>query len=114
MALPHSRSRMTLVRNREAPKHVSATIQAELKRGMGELSGSNHAQLIRDPTAHLNSKVNAKGEFVGFDVLGGTMGVNQFQQASSGLLDGILIAPRPAFKDDMRRHVRLKVSTPQE
>jgi hypothetical protein len=77
--LPHIRSRMALRRNREVPKHVSATIQAELKRRMGELSGSNHAQLIRDTTAHLNSEGNTKDEFVGFDVLGGTMRIKEFQ-----------------------------------
>ena len=50
---------MAFVRNSKAPKHVSATIQVELKRGLGEISRGNYAQLIPDTTAHLNSEVNA-------------------------------------------------------
>jgi hypothetical protein len=70
---------MALVRNSKAPKHVSVTIQAKLKRRMGELSGSNHAQLIRDMTAHLHSELNTRDEFVGFDVLGSTAGLKELQ-----------------------------------
>jgi hypothetical protein len=50
---------MALARNSEAPKHALATIQVELKRGLGELSGGDDAQLIRDTAAHLNGEVNA-------------------------------------------------------
>jgi hypothetical protein len=81
---------------------------------MHELPRRDYAKLIGDAAAHLHSEINAEEEFVGFDLIGGTMGINQFQQACSRLLDSILVAARPAVKDDMRGHVRLEVSTPQE
>jgi hypothetical protein len=35
--------------------------------------------LIGDTAAHLNSELNTGEEFVGFDVFGSAMGINQFQ-----------------------------------
>jgi hypothetical protein len=42
------------------------------------------------------------------------MRTHELQQAGSGVLEGILITARPAVKDDMRSHVRLKVPAPRE
>jgi hypothetical protein len=51
--LPHITPWRALGRIRQVPKHVLATVHTELKRSMCELSGSDHAQLIHDATAHL-------------------------------------------------------------
>ena len=71
-------------------------------------------QLLRHTTAHLHSEINAKDELIGFDVFGGTMRIKQLEQACRSLPDGILVAARPAVKDDMCGHVGLEIPAPQE
>jgi hypothetical protein len=79
---------------------------------MRKLLGGDHVQLLCNTTAHLQSQLDTEEEFVGFDVFGVTMRIDQLEQTYRSLLDGVLVTARPSVKDDLCGHVRLEIPAP--
>jgi len=93
--------------------YLSLTIHMEGKGCMGKFLKGNDAELVGNAATHLHSKLKAELQFFWLNVLRSAMRVKQLQEASSSLLDRILIAAGHALKDNAGRHVCLEVTTPE-
>ena len=74
----------------------------------------NDAELVSDTATHLHSKVEAKSQFFGFNILGGPMWIEQLQNAGSSFLNSVLITASHPLKDHAGCMVCLEVTTPEQ
>ena len=92
--------------------YLLPAIHMEGKGCMSKFLGGNDAELVGNSATHLHSKSKAELQFFRLNVLRSAMRVEQLQEASSSLLDRILIAAGHALKDNAGHQVCLEVTTP--